>query len=794
MFFITCFNKRLRLFVLLLLLQLINYRSFCQDNVHALTTSFTQYNQYASIEQLFVHTDKAFYIAGEIMWFKVYATDITTHKPIDVSKVAYAEVLDTNHTPVLQAAIALNKSTGNGSLYLPLTLHSGNYIFRVYTNWMKNGGPDCFFQRNITIVNVQNVMEQPEKKSVTYDAQFFPEGGNLVAGLESKIAFKVWDSNGKGAAAKGTITDNGNPVVQFTTSHAGMGAFVFTPRQNHTYKAVLQTSDGNTVSKDLPTVYASGMVMHVYDEEGQVKVRVQSANNTNDEVLYLIVHAGTAIKIAEMGALQKGNANFVINPALLNEGVSHITIFNAARQPVCERLYFKKPGNYLNISTTVSQQVYEKRKEVNMKLSVPDLIATDTAMLSMAVCRIDALNVVDKNNIAAYLLLTSQLKGTIEDVAYYFDEQHGQSNEDLDNLLLVNGWSRFKWDAILQNSKPAFTYVPEYNGHIITGKVVNNNGVGIPNVEAYLSVPGLRTQFVSAVSDSAGRVQFEMKDCFGANEIIAQNKAQNNQYKIQIDNPFSTAYSAMPVPTFNLQENTSNTLLDQSISMQVQNIYTAGKLRQFSLPQTDTAAFYLHADAKYLLDNYTRFSTMEEVLREYVALVNLTKRSGAYHIQVYDKGNEIPFTKDPLVLLDGVPVLDFNKLLTVDPLKVKSLEVVQRRYYYGISVFDGILNWKTYNGDLANYELDPSALIMDYEGVQMNREFYSPVYNNNDASHIPDFRNVLYWNPDIELTKSKEQSYSFFTSDLAGKYAVIVQGVSANGRCGSAVATFEVKE
>ena len=285
-----------------------------------------------------------------------------------------------------------------------------------------------------------------------------------------------------------------------------------------------------------------------------------------------------------------------------------------------------------------------------------------------------------------------------------------------------------------------------------------------------------------------------MKNFYGSSEVIAQARKENETYKIQIDNPFSTAYTATAIPAFHLPETYPSTLLEQSINMQVQNIYAANQLNQFYVPAVDTTPFYITPDSKYNLDNYTRFSTMEEVLREYVAMVNLTKRSGKYHIQVFDKGHDVPFTNDPLVLLDGVPVINLNKLLDVDPLKVRSLEVVQKRYFLGASFFDGILNWKTYNGELANYELDAAAVVIDYDGLQLQREFYAPVYNDNSSSHKPDFRNVLYWNPDIKLVNNKEQVYSFYTSDLPGRYAVVIQGVSATGLCGSTINTLEVNE
>ncbi|MGH7238370.1 MAG: hypothetical protein ACREGF_07585, partial [Candidatus Saccharimonadales bacterium] len=111
--------------------------------------------------------------------------------------------------------------------------------------------------------------------------------------------------------------------------------------------------------------------------------------------------------------------------------------------------------------------------------------------------------------------------------------------------------------------------------------------------------------------------------------------------------------------------------------------------------------------------------------------------------------------------------------------------------YYGPAVEDGIFSFTTYKGDLGGVELDPRAIVVDYEGMQMRREFYSPVYDTQEqvASRIPDFRNLLYWTPLVNT----QEGVSFYTSDQPGKYVGVIQGITANGDAGSKYFTFEVK-
>ena len=315
-------------------------------------------------------------------------------------------------------------------------------------------------------------------------------------------------------------------------------------------------------------------------------------------------------------------ANFLIDINELGDGISHFTFFNGDKQPVCERLYFKYPKQKLKLSIHTDKDEYEPRKKINLDIFSGDQDGkANQADMSLAVYRLDSLQQSDESDISSYLWLISDLGGGIESPAYYFKDESPETKEAMDNLMLTHGWRRFDWKDILQNKKKAFEFTPEYYGHIITGKVIDNrtNAAG-KNIDGYLSVPGRRSQFRYATSDDEGKIKFEMKDFYASQEIIIQTNARKDSaYRIDITSPFSDKYAGLPLPYFAMPDKNPATLLDASINMQVQNIYMGNKVQQFLMPAIDTNAFYAPPDEKYLLDSYTRFTTMEEVLREYVA-------------------------------------------------------------------------------------------------------------------------------------------------------------------------------
>jgi hypothetical protein len=775
------------------------------DSSQELLHQFDVYRKQVLQEKLFVHTDKSVYSVGEILWFKIYDVDAFFHMPLGVSSVAYVEILDKNNKPILQEKLALNKGDGDGSIFLPLTLNSGNYKLRAYTNWMKNSSPDYFFEKSVTIFNAQKIPDSdPPQKIIKYNIDFFPEGGDLVNNLRSKVAFRVSDQYGKGMDCQALLMNsNQDTIGSFRSFKFGMGSFSFTPKPHDSYKAVLTFPDGKQVEKELPLAHQRGYVMHLERKgAGQLEIMVQCASDSPpqpNQLVYLFIHTRESIKWVGSKAIQNGEAVFSVDSSSLGDGISHITVFNNNREPVCERLYFKYPQHGLQLAVNTNGAEFECRNKINLHISSTDPSGKPRqADMSLAVYRLDSLQTLDPENIDNYLWLTSDLRGKVESPDYYFKNRGSETEQAMDNLMLTHGWRRFDWEEILENRKPLFEYTPEYNGHIISGKITNTK-TGLPgkSVDGFLSVPGTNTQFRSALSDEGGKIKFELRDFFGSQEIIVQtNSQQDSEYRVDVSSPFIEQYSTTPLPYFSMPDKNPQSLLYASVNTQAENVYVSNKLQQFMFPMVDTSAFYVDPDDRYLLDSYTRFTTLEEIIREYVLGVNISRNEGKFSLVVTDESNQQKFNGHPLVLIDGVPVFDVDKFINnYDPLKLYKLEVVKRKYFLGYKSFDGIVNFTTYKGDLAGYELDPNAIVLDYEGLQLQRKFYSPEYENEQqlASHLPDFRNLLYWSPDIKTDIEGKNETIFYTSDLPGKYAAVVQGLDPSGRTGSQVLLFDVK-
>ncbi len=790
-------------FTIAVLLHLVSPVVFSQDKaINTIAAKFEDYSSRHLQEKLFLHTDKEFYVAGEIVWFKIYAVEGVFNKPLDISKVAYAEILDRDNKPVLQEKIQLENGTGDASFYLPLTLASGYYKLRSYTNWMKNFSPDFFFEKPITVVNTIKAPDNlPAADTAVYYAGFFPEGGNLVSNIESKVAYRITDQSGKGVMAKGFILrNNSDTVLSFQPSRFGIGNFVFQPSAGSSYKAILVFSSGKVIEQSLPAVNEKGYVMRVTNTgNGDIKVTINANTNSQNKEVALLAHTRQVVKFVEKVRLDNnGLATFIIDRSKLGEGISQITAFTEEGYPVCERLYFIKPVEKIRLSAKSDIDQYTTRKKVNLSVVAKDNAGeTVPADISVAVFQPDSLQLNGSPDIFSYLWLSSDLKGQIESPGYYFSDDPGV-REAADNLMLTHGWRRFRWTDVLAPEKSVMSFPPEYKGPIISAKIMNvrDNAPAI-NKQVFFSMPGKPFKFYSSSSDNNGIVWFDINDSYDDHDIIFQvNDRPGYSYRTELISPYADAYTGKSTAVFSPSVNIQDVLLNRSISMQVQNVYTADSMTKFSVPViADSLPFFKHADRSYSLDDYKRFTTMEEVLREYIGEISVVVRNGKLHLKILNQADREFYDEDILVLIDGVALLDRDKIFSFDPLKVKKVDVITKGYVVGPSFFRGMVNFSTYDGGFKAGELDPNLVVVNYEGLQSQREFYSPVYETaqQQATRIPDFRNTLYWSPSLITTKKGETNVQFYTSDQKGIYKVIVQGMGKDGPAATASFTFEVK-
>jgi hypothetical protein len=352
------------------------------------------------------------------------------------------------------------------------------------------------------------VLNRPENT----DIQFLPEGGSVVAGLPAHIGFKAIGEDGKGITISGVVTDhNQQKVAEFKSLHNGMGSFDMESKDGEIYTAKVTLPGGKIKEYPLPAVKNTGMVLKIKNtlEGDSIEVFVTATDNIiqSGGSYFLIGKARGIVCYAAIFNFHDGNyIKKKIAKNLFPSGITQFTIMTPGYQPLNERLVYIDHHDNLNIQLLTDKPGYHPRDSVALKIKVTDntgkpiagnfsLAVTDDAQV-----KTDSLN----ENLVSRMLLTSDLKGFIEEPGYYFSSINKDKWAALDNLLLTQGWTGYNWQQVL--NPPAITYQPEHE-FMVKGKVVNvfNKPVKGTDILLFSKSPAI---LMDTVTDKDGRFLF----------------------------------------------------------------------------------------------------------------------------------------------------------------------------------------------------------------------------------------------------------------------------------------------
>lgn len=338
-------------------------------------------------------------------------------------------------------------------------------------------------------------------------------------------------------------------------------------------------------------------------------------------------------------------------------------------------------------------------------------------------------------------------------------------------------------------------FLPEYEGHIIKGKLINV-ATGQPEtterVPSLLGFVGDDIRLFGGMPDNRGEVQYFTKRITGSQELAtATFPLSENKFRVDIQSPFAV-HTKAELPTFELSSAWEQQLLQRSIGLQVLYSYMADSL---SVLEKITPHFQWKPYSSYPLDNYTRFTRMDEVVIEFVTLLSFRNINQKRQLHLFIEKNVGRGAASTLALLDGIPITDHTILYNYDPLLVQQIDLYRERFDFNNQSFDGLVSFTTYSNDYPTLRLDESTQIFDYEGTQARRLFYAPTYNNEAAlnERIPDYRHTLLWMPQVKTNGASSLTIPFSTSDLTGEFQVVIEGLTKDGKPLRGITYFNVE-
>jgi hypothetical protein len=735
-------------------------------------------------EKIYCHINRGDFLTGEDIWFTAWCTNASTQETSLLSKIVYVELIDRKGKPVVQSMFDLNNGCGHGTLYLPSNLQSDWYLLRAYTAWMKNEGPEAFFHQNIRIVNpFKKLNLQPLPMEPAYDLKFFPEGGRLVKGLKSVVTCFSFSKSGNPIKMTAQLVDMADrPIKTIATNSHGMGSFEFTPERSTGYRVRIPDADSSARYFPLPPIEEDGCVLQVVQEGDQITRIVTHTKPESTDPLYMIIHNRQKIERTEMVLPRNGSATMDVEKEALSQGIHHILLIDRQGAVQSRRLIYHHPENPMHLEVAADRSAYPTREQISIEIfSASHGIPLEQTALSVSVYPYHDQWYQPASDIERYMNLESDIKAMewlpMQNHIVFNDPSAGLLNQ----ILMACTWNGPDWLEMVDQGRKRPLYLPEYRGHLIQGYIKGAiTKKPVQNKFVYLSVAGPNPQTYVSRSNRGGWIGYEVNELNGSSQVIMLPEDTIGAYDIHLDDPF--AEPEIPqLPPLELDSTLREVIERHSIQMQVQHAYAERESDQYAHKNQ----FYGEADEVYLLDDYTRFTVMEEVFREYIHGVLVRRHEGKFMLKVIAPQNNSQFHKPPMILLDGIPVFDADKIMAFDPRKIMKIEVVTREFYRGEKTFYGIIHLFTYNGDLAGFVLNPASRIFSYEGVRMGRTVNGPDSSQPLGETEPDYRTQLYWNGKIKTDQSGRAVLEFPASDIPGKYTVEIQALSKNGHRGT---------
>lgn len=335
----------------------------------------------------------------------------------------------------------------------------------------------------------------------------------------------------------------------------------------------------------------------------------------------------------------------------------------------------------------------------------------------------------------------------------------------------------------LSQETPLFinNFVPEYEGEIISGKVICENNNLLWDKALFLSAAGGVSDVYSTYIDSAGSFTFFTTPFFGNRDLVLEVPKAN--YNLTIDytihDPFLRENNKA-IPLLVLDSSIFSSLKARSIEMQL------GRRFRVDTLYSRTAHYQDHLlqrkSVTYKLDDYVRFPVMREVITEYIPELRFRKIDKKIDLQVMLESSfqGISFSSNnSLVLLDGVPIFDHEKIEEYNPLRVESISIFNSDYIIGVASFNGVVSFRTYKGDYSGINFGESVRILEYQGALYPSKMSASTVGSMD--NLPDMRSMLYWDPTISLSAGEKREIKVHTSSVPGEYIILVEGISARG-------------
>lgn len=795
--------------------------SFAQNLIQELQKKADE-NYQIPRETAYLHLNKSVYLKGEQIAFTAYILDRENLQPFTSATNLYLLVRDASKKIVNEQMLLINQGVTSNTIKIDSTFVPGDYTITAFTNWMRNFDEQNYFLDQIEIIDPASPkIASSNNTNEAIDLQFLPESGHLLNGILNSVGVIAKTNQGLGIAnLQVQIKDaNNSTLSDFKLNHLGIGKFVFIPKTDASYSAMLKYPDGSSkvIPVDLNTE-AKGIILTATNTLDRlhiaVKTNTESLKTLVSENYVLMLHNRKGAQLQELNFTEKTTQEFVFELEQLPYGVQTFTLINSERQAIAERIVF----NHHNLPTTQFETVKSRLTEDSIEVTLKPKKQLKNPVISASIL---PKKVSTNASIRANHLLKPYVKGYIQEPEWYFTNIDAQKIQELDKLLITQGWSSFDWNTAFKN--PAKIDHPFEN--LIAFEATINKPrkeqqflihASETNPPQTLTIPSEADKFIVDNLIHYADQELNISRMTGRRLVLpdlnlrfSPNTFPNLQSTIEIpfkidDQPVQTTYDPMvflPEPNTELLDEVliTSTVSKEKLRERKLGLRSFGRVKVLTdrdRKNYGTLVRYLNNQvglrARESQGQFIVTKTMGTLANQYNPDTNGNPTAGATSNGTASNGDNSVILDtagsdliDPgpyqgiVIFLDDAPIADNNFFYNYSLEQVDYIDINLRGFGNGLIGSNGSIKIYTDNKVVLNSPRysNPQKFKVPV-AFSVVKKYYVPKFNVTNDAFFERY-GVIDWKPQLKLDEKGTMHFKIKRPDV--DYKMVFQGISEDG-------------
>jgi len=741
-------------------------------------------------ERILLNVDRNICLAGEKIWFRADYLLNGKRPPAPLSKVVYIELFNETGEQILGEKYRMHLNMAKGSVKVPRGVETGNFILRAYTKYQRNFTSACFTHTPLVVINPNRPPENRGGWSKD-PIHIVPEGGDWCTGIKSRLAILMPPQLLEKSKSLAVTDQDHNLICHPKTYPGGLASVELKPVDSIHYQLRLVTRDNDTIRRDFPEVKTHGL--STATKRGEDHYRYLIKRNTGKKMPryghyeFKVISDDQLTLYHQSLSLSDEAAEVKIPFEVLGRGIHYFILYNPRGEIEKINPVYAAGSLRRDIMVDPAGKSFAPREKIEAGLHLPDM-GNDTISLSVAVVRKD-LSIPGPEKLQCLFIRNPRL------IPEHFDiSAHELLEDQLDLSMILYRHLHMDHEfmkAFKSAQQTELNFIPETRGLSLTGTLASKEDqLPLAGRQVCMSVLTGNPQFGVYKTRKNGEFVFTLSQLKGTQEIYlypVDRERINKDFEIRLRENFhpqppSYIDSDMPVDS-NQKDLLDEIYVNHQISQIDKGSRNTDKVGRESRnmdkdrAKPSIARYFGSRVHTILLDEYIDLENMEEVFMELVHEVQVHKEDDRYELRIFgDQTYYRILPGKPLVFLDNLPVFDPGKIMNLHPSEIEKIEVVNEMYVLGDDAFSGVVMITTHTGHFAGVQTPSASVFAEYQALSGADAFPEITYEAQDiTSPRPDFRTVLYWNPDIEI-KNGTGDFSFFSSDRQGEYEILVRG------------------